>query len=107
VSLFIRNARDFHHYARVALAVRRKPESRFEPEAFDVSGELVHPRREPAVDGGPVSVIARAVSLSLPAVVYLYVIGAVVFQVLREPSGVQLDFTRVDVLIVVIPRAPS
>ncbi len=89
------------------MSVRRKPEPRFQAQAFYISRKLIHSAGKTLVDHSPVPVVAPAVSLSLPAVVYLNILCSISFQIVRNPFRVPLDFFFIYFLIVIIPRAPA
>ena len=67
--------------------------------------ELVHAARKLVADIGPVA--SENASSTLPSVVYLNVLSAVVLQVSGDPLGVLLHLVFVNLLIVVIPGAPA
>jgi hypothetical protein len=85
----------------------RQPDSRFQAKTLDVRSQAVHAARETIVDGGPVAVLTEAVACALPAIVDLDILNTVVFEVLSDPFGCDLDLAFVDLLVEEVPGTPA
>src|SRR5207237_5773508 len=89
----------------ITLAVRRDPDSWRQAHGLNVRRELVHAAGKFIAHVGPIAGVNAA--RSLPAIVYLNVLRSVVLEVLRDPTGILLDLCLINLLIVVIPGAPT
>src|SRR5215212_602332 len=107
VRLHQKNAGVILYHGFVALTVWRQPNPRFESKTFYVRREPVHTTGKTIVDGGPVTVFTQTVAGALPPIVDLYVLNAKVFEVLRDPFGVELDLVFVDLLVEEVPGTPT
>src|ERR1044072_1530242 len=87
--------------------MRRKPDARLETKTLDIRCETVHAAGEAIVDGGPVAILAKAMSGALPTVVDLDLLHTEVFQILSDPFRGDLDLVFVDLLVEKIPGAPA
>src|SRR5215472_13105596 len=94
-------------YFVIALPVLGQPEAGRQALGFNVSGKFGHAFGESVrVDSGPVAPAFTCAS-SLPAIVNLYVLSAVILQVCRDPISVAFHFLGIDAGVVVIPRTPA
>jgi len=94
------------HHLEIALTVRRQPEPGNETLLPDEARQIIHARLKPLVQRGPVAIVAQATAAPLPGVVDLTDRGAPASKRLPHPGRVTAYLRAVQVVVVVIPRAP-